>query len=55
MRIALADLKLQRIAVVYPGPQRYDLAPNVEAVPLPAIEQGMEGLFPGLPNSLMLP
>ena len=34
MRIALADLKLDKLYVVYPGEQRYALAKNVEAVPL---------------------
>lgn len=46
MRIALEDLKLERIAVVYPGAQRYRIAERVQAVPLPAICQGMKGLFP---------
>lgn len=34
MRIALDDLKLDRLFVVYPGEQRYPLAAKVEAVPL---------------------
>ena len=34
MRIALADLKLDELHVVYPGEKRYPLARNVEAVPL---------------------
>lgn len=34
MRIALEDLGLERIAVVYPGTRRYALADRVEAVPL---------------------
>jgi uncharacterized protein len=46
MRTALADLKLKRIAVIYPGERRYALAENVEAVPLAAVAQGMVGLFP---------
>jgi predicted AAA+ superfamily ATPase len=46
MRIALEDLKLERIAVVYPGPRRYALADRVEAVPLAAVLDGMAGLFP---------
>jgi predicted AAA+ superfamily ATPase len=33
MRIALADLKLDRLFVVYPGDRRYALADNVEVVP----------------------
>jgi predicted AAA+ superfamily ATPase len=46
IRIALEDLQLERIAVVYPGPLRYPIADRVEAVPLLAIVDGMEGLFP---------
>jgi len=34
MRIALADLKLDELYVVYPGEKRYPLARNAEAVPL---------------------
>jgi hypothetical protein len=34
MRIALADLKLDRLVVVYPGERRYPLADGVEVVPL---------------------
>jgi uncharacterized protein len=34
IRIALADLGLERVAVVYPGPKRYALTDRVEAVPL---------------------
>jgi predicted AAA+ superfamily ATPase len=34
MRIALADLKLDELRVVYPGTKRYALAKNVEVVPL---------------------
>jgi predicted AAA+ superfamily ATPase len=45
MRIALEDLKLERIAVVYPGVRRYRLAEQVEVVPLDAVAEGMEGLF----------
>lgn len=33
MKIALADLKLDRLFVVYPGDRRYALADNVEAIP----------------------
>lgn len=47
MRMALEDLKLERIAVVYPGTRRYRLAERVEAVPLDAVADGMEGLFSG--------
>jgi len=45
MRIALEDLKLKQIAVVYPGDRRYSLHDQVEAVPLKALVDGMKGLF----------
>jgi len=47
MRIARDDLRLERIAVVYPGTKRFPLAEQVEAVPLEALVQGRSGLFPG--------
>lgn len=34
MRIALTDLKLDELRVVYPGGKRYTLAKKVEVVPL---------------------
>jgi len=34
MRIALDDLKLDRLVVVYPGERRYGLADRFEVVPL---------------------
>ena len=37
MRIALADLKLDELLVVYPGDTRYRLAKNVEVIPLAQI------------------
>jgi hypothetical protein len=37
MRIALADLRLDALYVVYPGLHRYALAPQVETVPLQAL------------------
>lgn len=37
IRIALADLGIDRIAVVYPGGRRYALADQVEAVPLASL------------------
>ena len=43
MRIALDDLGLERIAVVYPGLKRFPIAPNVEAVPLHEVWGG--GVF----------
>jgi predicted AAA+ superfamily ATPase len=46
MQIALNDLKLQRIAVVYPGDQRYALHAKVEVVPLAEVASGMSEIFP---------
>lgn len=46
MRIALEDLQLERIAVVYPGFRRYSLAERVEVVPLAEVAAGLGGLFP---------
>jgi predicted AAA+ superfamily ATPase len=37
LRIALADLALEHIAVIYPGAKRYTIAPRIEAVPLAQI------------------
>ena len=45
MRIALDDLKLKRIVVVYPGKQRYLLHEKIEVVPLEAILNGAKGVF----------
>lgn len=34
MRIAVTDLELERLIILYPGPRRFPLADRVEAVPL---------------------
>jgi predicted AAA+ superfamily ATPase len=39
MRIALADLKLDHLTVLYPGQRRYDLAKNVSVVPITALAE----------------
>ena len=44
MHIALADLKLDALYVVYPGSLRYPLADRVEAVPLAAVASGSLGV-----------
>jgi uncharacterized protein len=46
MRIALADLKLERIAVIYPGKLRYPISDQVEAVPFTEVVKGIKGIFP---------
>ncbi len=45
--IALSDLKLERVAVIYPGPTRYAISDRVEAVPLTAIVDGKGRSKPG--------
>ena len=40
IRIALDDLKLKHVFVIYPGIQRFPLASQVEAVPLQALSKG---------------
>ncbi len=45
VKIALKDLGLERIAVIYPGTQRYALAKKVEVVPVSALADGFTGLF----------
>jgi uncharacterized protein len=46
MRTAMEDLKLDRIAVIYPGEKRYSLGDRVAAVPVESVVDGMKGLFP---------
>jgi len=41
MRIAIKDLRLDRLVVLYPGTLRFPLAEKVEAVPLRAIAEGI--------------
>ncbi len=45
MKIALSDLGLERIAVIYPGTRRYDLAKKVSVVPFDAVADGFPGIF----------
>jgi len=45
MRAALEDLKLKRIAVIYPGQKRYTLHKQVDVVPFNEVLGGMKGLF----------
>jgi uncharacterized protein len=40
IRIALQDLGLERVAVLYPGARRFPIAERVEAVPLAALANG---------------
>ena len=46
MRIALEEVKLEQIAVIYPGTRRYPLAKRVNAVPLNQLAAGgVESVF----------
>jgi len=40
MKIALQDLQLERILVIYPGTRRYIIADHIEAVPFEEVIQG---------------
>ena len=40
--VALADLKPQRALVVYPGEERYHVAPSIEAIGLPELCQTLD-------------
>jgi predicted AAA+ superfamily ATPase len=42
MRIALDDLELDRLLVIYPGNKPYRLAPNVDVVPATAVAEFVE-------------
>ena len=46
MQIAMTDLNLKRMAVIYPGAKRFPLADGIEAVPLLDLAQGGQALFP---------
>ncbi|HBR15810.1 MAG TPA: hypothetical protein DD723_09790 [Candidatus Omnitrophica bacterium] len=45
MRIAFEDLKLERLAVIYPGKKRYSLHKKIDVVPFETILSGMKGIF----------
>lgn len=47
MRIALEDLKLEQLVVLYPGPREYSLSEHVRVLPLARVaEASMDELFP---------
>lgn len=54
IRIAIDDLGLDRVAVVYPGAKRYPLGSKVEAVPLAALATP-GSLFAGAPEATLDP
>jgi len=48
MHIALKDLKLEKLFVVYPGREHYALGPGIEAVPLDGFLEDLTGESPGM-------
>jgi predicted AAA+ superfamily ATPase len=46
MRIALQDLRLDYLTVLYPGSRRYELTEQVSVVPLATLAEGVDALFP---------
>lgn len=46
MRIALQDLRLDYLTVLYPGSRRYELTERVSVVPLATLAEGVDALFP---------
>lgn len=51
MNTAIKDLKLEQIAVIYPGRKRYSLHDKVHAVPFATLAGGIKGLFGALPRA----
>jgi uncharacterized protein len=47
MRIALHDLKLEHLTVLYPGSRRYALGERITVMPVAAVAEGPDGIFPG--------
>jgi predicted AAA+ superfamily ATPase len=45
MRSATVDLRLDRLVVIYPGTERYALAPGIEAVPITELADGPDALL----------
>lgn len=48
MKIAMEDLRLEQVVVLYPGTRRYDIADKIAAVPLASVAGDPEELFPRL-------
>ena len=45
MRNAMIDLDLERITVVYPGRDRYSIAPQIKVVPVGDLARAVTALF----------
>lgn len=48
MKIALSDLGLERITVVYPGARRYEISKRISVVPFKTVVDDFTGIFPKL-------
>jgi hypothetical protein len=46
MRIAISDLRLEQLVVLYPGGREYELAENVRVIPLSSLALGYKAVFP---------
>jgi hypothetical protein len=46
MRVALVDLNLERLVMLYPGTRRYAIEDRVEAIPLAAVADDADALWP---------
>jgi uncharacterized protein len=46
MRIAISDLRLEQLVVLYPGGREYELAENVRVIPLSSLTLGYKAVFP---------
>jgi len=44
MHIAIHDLKVERLLVVYPGRQGYSLTEKIEALPIGQLPERVKGL-----------
>jgi uncharacterized protein len=42
MEIALADLGLERLLVVYPGQRSYEISEHIRVVPLSSMREGLD-------------
>lgn len=45
MRVALEDLKLERITVIYPGEKQYFLHSKIDVVPVTSLAKGVDHVF----------
>ena len=44
LRVAMGDLKLERIFVIYPGEKVYDLDENIQVMPLSTVQSIRKGI-----------